>query len=162
MGNKIKYALLTCLIAYILAAFAMFIFAISQTGWRSIDGDAPTFIVDMLTLGLSQYEGWGSVWYLAVIVPWLGSSLALALLLKFFPGKAGRRYFWGGVSVALYYVVVLLVFAIGKLITFWGEIDVHPGDFAYVLLLIFPLCGFIGGYIGAMITEKILRLPAAD
>jgi len=162
MGKKIKYAVLTCLIAYVLAAFAMFIFAISQTGWSRIDGESPRFIVDMLTLGLSQYEGWGNFWYLAVIVPFIGSSLVLALLLQLSNRTAGRRYFWGGLSVALYYIVVLLAFAIGKMITFWGEIEVRPGDLAYVLLLIFPLCGFIVGYVAAMITDKIVKLSTTD
>jgi hypothetical protein len=162
MRKIIKYSLLTCLIAYVLAAIAMFIFAISQTGWSRIDSDSPIFIVDMLTLGLSNYSCWGDFWYLAALVPWLGSSLVLALVLKRFARTAARRAMWAGLSVALYYVVVLLVFAIGKVIAFWGNIEVHPGDFAYVLLLIWPIGGFVVGYFSAMITDKIIKLPGTN
>lgn len=159
MGKIIRYALVACLIAYILAAIVMFIFAVSQTGWTKVDSESPKFIVDMLTLGLSNYTWWGDFWYLAALVPWLGSSLVLGLVLKRFARTAGRRALWGGLSMALYYIVVLLVFALGKLITNWGNIEVHPGDFAYVLLLIWPIGGYVVGSIAAMITEKIVKLP---
>jgi hypothetical protein len=162
MGKIIKYALLTSLIAYIMAALAACFFYHSQSGWSHVDGDNVRFTVDMLTLGLSNYTGWGDFWYLAALIPWLGSSLVLGLVLKRFARTAGRRALWGGLSVAIYYVAVLLVFAIGKLITNWGNIDVNPGDVAYVLLLIWPVGGYIAGYFAAMITDKVVKLTVTD
>jgi hypothetical protein len=159
MVKIIRYALVTCLIAYILVAIVMFIFAVSQTGWSRVDSDTPKFIVDMLTLGLSNYSWWGDIWFLAALVPWLGSSLVLGLVLKRFARTAGRRTLWGGLSVAIYYIVALLVLGIGKLITNWGNIEVHPGDFAYVLFLIWPIGGYVVGYFAVMITDKIVKLP---
>jgi hypothetical protein len=162
MSKIIRYALLTSLIAYIIAAFAAFIFSISQSGWSHVDGNNARFTVDMLTLGLSNYTGWGNLWYLAAPVPWLGSALVLGLVLKRFARTAGRRALWGGLSVAIYYVVVLLVLAIGKLITNWGNIDVNPGDVAYVLLLIWPVGGYIVGYFAAMVSDKVVKLSVTD
>jgi hypothetical protein len=162
MGKIAKYALVTCLIAYILVAIVMFLFAVSQTGWTKVDDESPKFIVDMLTLGLSNYTWWGEFWYLAALVPWLGSSLVLGLALKRFARTAGRRALWGGLSVAIYYIVVLVVFGLGKLITNWGNIEVHPGDFAYALLVIWPIGGYVVGYLVAMITEKIVKSPVTS
>jgi hypothetical protein len=161
MVKIFKYAFLTCFIAYLLAAAAMFFLSLSQSGWSRVDVDNVRFMMNMVTVGLADYPWWGDFWYLAVLVPWLGSSLVLALLLMW-RGIDRRRLLWSGFSVALYYVVILLVFAIGKLIAFWGNIEVHPGDFAYVLLLIWPIGGFVVGYLSAMITDKIVKLPAAD
>ncbi len=162
MIKIIRYALVTCFIAYLLAAMAMFIFSISQSGWSRIDGDTVRLMVNMVTLGLSDYPAWGDFWYLAVLVPWLGSSLVLALILKPFAKTSGRRWLSGGLSVGLYYIIVLLVFAIGKLVAFWGNIDIRPGDFVYALLLIWPIGGFVLGYISAMITDNIVKLSTAD
>jgi hypothetical protein len=162
MGKIAKYALVTCLMAYILVAIVMFLFAVSQTGWTKVDSDSPKFIVDMMTLGLSNYPWWGDFWYLAALVPWLGSSLVLGLVIKRFARTAGRRALWGSLSVAIYYIVVLLVFGIGKLITNWGNIEVHPGDFAYVLLVIWPIGGYVVGYLAAVITEKIVKSPVTS
>jgi hypothetical protein len=162
MGKISRYVLVSCLIAYILAAIVMFLFALSQTGWSRVDSDTPKFIVDMLTLGLSNYTCWGDFWYLAALVPWLGSSLLLGLVLKRFARTAGRRAVWGGLSMAIYYIVVLIVLGLGKLITNWGNIEVHPGDFAYVLFLIWPIGGYVVGYFAAVITEKIVKSPVAD
>ena len=160
MINNIKYALLTSFIAYLLATVAMFFFSLSQSGWTHVDGDNVKFMMDMVTLGLSNW--WGDVWYLAVLVPWLFSALVLALALKFFAGTAGRRAIWSGLSVTIYYTVVLLVFAIGKLIAFWGNIDVRPGDLVYAVLIVWPIGGFIVGYFAAIITEKIVKLPSVS
>jgi len=159
MARTIKYALATCFIAYLLGAIGLFIFYISEMGWDGMDADAAGFVVNMLTLGFADYPGWGEFWYLAVLLPWLGSSLVLALFL-FWRGRDRRRWLWGGLSIAIYYIVRLLVFAIGKLIAFWGNIDIHPGDFAYVLLLIWPAGGFILGYLAATITDRIIKLPS--
>ena len=159
MVKTIKYSLVTCFIAYVMGAIALFIFNMSELGWSGIDKQGAGFIVNMLTLGFADYPGWGDLWYLAVLVPWLGSSLVLALFLTW-RGKDKWRWLWGGLSVAIYYIVRLLVFAIGKLIVFWGNIDVHPGDFAYALLLIWPAGGFILGYLAATITDRIIKLPS--
>jgi hypothetical protein len=162
MRKRIIYALLTCFIAYLLAAVAMFIFSISQTDWSRIDSDTARLMMNMVTLGLADYPWWGDFWYLAVLVPWLGSSLVLALLLQRFAKTVGRRWFSGGLSVMLYYIIVLLVFAIGKLIAFWGNIEAHPGDFVYALLIIWPIGGFVLGYFSALIADRIVGLPATD
>ena len=159
MVKIIKYSLLTCFIAYLLGAIALFIFNITDMGWHGLDTEAAGFVLNMLTLGFADYPGWGDLWYLSALLPWLGSSLVLALFLTW-QGKNRWRWFWTGLSVASYYFVRLLVFAIGKLIAFWGNIDIHPGDFAYVLLLIWPAGGFILGYIAATIADRIIKLPS--
>jgi hypothetical protein len=142
---------------------ATFLISLTQSGWSQIGGNNVTFMMDIVTLGLYGYTFWGSLQYLAILVPWLGSSLALALLLLMRPVRtSGRRWQLGGFSLALYYVVILLVLGIGKLILNWGNIEVHPGDFVYVLLIIWPIGGFVVGYISAAITDKIVKLPVAD
>jgi len=161
MLKNIKYALLASFIAYLLALIAMFFFSLSQSGWSRVDGDNAKFMMDMVTLGLSNYTWWGAVWYLAVLVPWLFSALVLALALKYFVRTAGRRATWGGLSLAIYYTLVLLVFAIGKLVAFWGDIDVNPGDLVYTVLIVWPIGGFIVGYFAATITDRIMKPPAA-
>jgi hypothetical protein len=162
MKKALGYALLTCTIAYFLAAVILFVLGLSQTNWSRIDHNTGRFIASTLTLVLSEFQGWGSLWYLAVLVPWLGSTLLLALLVKRFGAEARRRYLFGGASVGIYYVIMLLVFVFGKLITSWYQIDINPGDIIYVLLLIWPLGGFGLGYLAAMITDRIIRLPAAN
>jgi hypothetical protein len=161
MLKNIKYALLASFIAYLLALVAMFFFSLSQSGLNHVSGDNAKFMMDMVTLGLSNNSWWGAFWYLAGLVPWLFSALVLALALKFFVRTDGRRATWSGLSVAIYYAVVLLVFAIGKLVTFWGHIDAHPGDLVYAVLIVWPIGGFIVGYFAAILTEKILKTPSA-
>ena len=160
MLNNIKYALLTSFTAYLLATVAMFFFSLSQSGWNRVNGDNVKFMMDMVTLGLSNW--WGDVWYLAVLVPWLFSALLLALALTLITKAVGRRSTWSGLSLAIYYAVVLLVFAIGKLIAFWGNIDVRAGDLVYAVLIVWPIGGFIVGYFAAVITEKIVKLPSVS
>jgi hypothetical protein len=164
MGKKTLYALLTCFIGYLIAAVVMFLISLTQSGWSQIGSNNVTFMMDIVTLGLYGYTFWGGLGYLAVLVPWLGSSLALALaLLLMRPARtAGRRWQLGGFSLALYYVVILLVLGLGKLILNWGNLEVHPGDFVYVLLIIWPIGGFVVGYISAAITDKIVKLPVAE
>ena len=161
MIKNIKYALLASFIAYLLATVAMYFFSLSQSGWSHVNGDNAKFMMDMVTLGLSNYTWWGAVWYLAVLVPWLFSAMVLALALKFFVRTAGRRATWSGLSVAIYYAVVLVVFALGKLVAFWGNIDVRPGDLVYAVLIVWPIGGFIVGYFAATLTDKMMKLPAA-
>ncbi len=161
MMNNIKYALLASFIAYLLAMVAMFFFSLSQSGWRGVDGDNARFMMDMVTLGLSNYTWWGGAWYLAVLVPFIFSALVLALALRFFVRAAGRRSTWSGLSVAIYYVIVLLVLAIGKLVAFWGNIEVHPGDVIWLVFIVWPIGGFIVGYFASIITGKILKTQSA-
>jgi Na+/H+ antiporter NhaC len=162
MGKIVRYALLTCTIAYFIAAVLLFIFGFSQTGWSRIDSDTGTFLLSGLTLALSEFQGWGDFWYLAVLVPWVGSSLVLALLMYRFNGGTKRRRLFGGASIAVYYVIMLLVFAIGRLAASWGQIDINPGDVAYLLLLIWPVVGFILGYLSAIIADRIVKFPVSD
>jgi hypothetical protein len=162
MKHSIKYVLLTCTIAYLIAVVMIFILGISQTGWMRIDSDTGRYMVSMVTLVLSEFQGWGDFWYLAVLVPWLGSSLLLALLIKRNTARARRRHVFSGVSIGAYYIIMLLVFAAGKLATFWGQIDLNPGDVYYILFLIWPLGGFLLGYLSAIITDKVLKIPAAN
>jgi hypothetical protein len=159
MWKSAKYALVTGTIAYLMVGVLLFLFGISQTGWSRIDSDAGIFMADSLTFMLSEFQGWGDFWYLAVLVPWLGSSLVLALLMHWLGREAKRRRLFGGASIAAYYVVMLLVFAIGKLVTSWGHIDVNPGDVAYLLFLIWPIAGFGLGYAAATIADKIIEFP---
>jgi hypothetical protein len=161
MGKTIKYALLTCLIAYLIGAVVLFIVSVKMTGWSGIDDNVGRSVVSSLTLVLSEFQGWGDFWYLAVLVPWLGSSLLLALLVKRNAGGSRLRRLWGGVSVSVYYVIMMLVFATGRLLTSWNELDFNPGDVIYLILLLWPLGGFGLGYLSAVITDKIVKLPAA-
>jgi hypothetical protein len=159
MGKIIRYSLLTCTLAYFIAAVLLFLFSAIQFGFNGIDRSTDRLLVSLLTLVLSEFQGWHDFWYLSVLVPWLGSSLLLTLLTKRYAGKTGRRRLWGGVSVGAYYVILLLVFAIGRLIASWGRIDINPGDLLYLILLLWPLGGFGLGYLSAIITDKIVKLP---
>jgi hypothetical protein len=162
MRKKIVYALLTCFIAYLIAVVVTFLISLTQSGWSQVGSNNVTFTMDIVTLGLYGYTFWGGLRYLAILVPWLGSSLVLALLLTRHVRTAGRRWQLGGFSLALYYVVMLLVLGIGKLVTNWGNIAVHPGDFIYALLILWPIAGFVVGYISAAITDQIFRLSVAE
>jgi hypothetical protein len=84
------------------------------------------------------------------LVPWLSSTLVLALLLRLFDGGAKRRWFWGGVSLGVYYMVIFLCIVIQDLIN---------GHFEYALLVwaIWPLAGFGAGYLAAFIVDKIMK-----
>jgi hypothetical protein len=159
MQKKILYALLTCFTAYLIALVVMFLISLTQSGWSQIGDDNVTFMMDLTTLGLYGYSFWGSLGGLAILVPWLGSSLALALLLQRFNATTGKRWQMGGASLAAYYAVMLLVLLIRNLVTNWGNIEVHPSDFAYALLVVWPLGGFVVGYISAAITDKIVKIP---
>jgi hypothetical protein len=162
MMKKIIYALLTCFIAYLIAVVVMFLISLTQSGWSQLGSDNVTFMIGIVTLGLYGYSFWGGLGYLAILVPWLGSSLVLTLSLKRFNTTAGRRWQLGGLSLALYYVVMLLVLLISELAVNWGNIEVHPSDFAYALLIVWPLGGFVAGYISAAITDRITKLPVDE
>ena len=155
MGKTIRYALLTCFIAYFFAAVIIFILTVSQNGWGWLDRDSGGVIVSALTLALSEFGWWGDFYYLAVLVPWLGSSLLLMLLIAWFKGGTKRKYLLGGISVGVYYLAMFLAFIFEGLIGGWGDI-------AYPLLIIWPLAGFGLGCLSAWIADKIVKLPVSD
>jgi hypothetical protein len=150
-----KYAFLTCTIAYFIGALALFVFSVSQTGWSRIDSDTGRYILTGLTMMLSEFEWWGHYYYLAFLVPWLGSALLLALLLYWFGRKVEWRRWLGGLIVFTYYIAMWLVFIFEGLFHGWGDI-------AYIILLIWPVAGFLLGYISAIITDKIVEFPVRD
>ena len=162
MKKTIGHALSTCTAAYLLIAVFVLIISIYLNGWSRIDSDVGRSVVSLLTMVLSEFEGWGDFWYLAVLAPWLGSTLVMAIVAHRASGKAGRRQLWAGFSIGIYYVIMLLVFIIGKLAASWGQIDLHAGDAVYLLLLIWPLGGFAVGYLSALITDKIFKFPVTD
>lgn len=149
----LKYAFLTGTIAYFIAAVVIFILSVSQTGWSRIETGET--IVSALTLGLSEFGWWGNFYYLAVLVPWLGSTLLLALLLFWLDGGEGRRRLFGGLSIFAYYLAMWLAFVFHMII--FGR-----GDVAYPLLLIWPVAGFLLGYLSAIITDKMIESPVRD
>ena len=159
MGKLFKYAFFTCTLAYLIAAILLVIFF-------AIEGISVDYIVrDLLTgltLVLSEFSWWGAFYYLSFLVPWLASSLVLVLLIYGFNGGARRRQLLGGLSICVYYIAMILVFAIGRLVTLWGQIEVHPGDIGYLLLLIWPVCGFGLGYLASIIVERVLKPQFAD
>ena len=152
MGKTIKYALLTCAVAYFLAAVIVFILTISQNGWGWLDRDSGRVMVSALTLALSEFGWWGDFYYLAVLVPWLGSSLLLVLLLAWSRGRVKPGLLLGGISVGVYYLAMFLAFITAGLVGGWGDI-------AYPLLIIWPVAGFGLGCLSAWIADKIVKLP---
>ncbi len=162
MRKILKYAFLTCTIAYVIIGVLLFILGYSLTGWSRIDSDVWVFLLGSVTLVLSEFQFWGDLSYLAILVPWLGSSLVLALLIYRFDKTLKRRRLLAGISIGIYYLVMMLVFVFGKIATSWGHIDINPGDAAYALFLIWPLGGFGLGYLSALITDKIITLQVAD
>jgi hypothetical protein len=150
MCKNLKYALLTCTVNYSIAAVLLFLFGVSQTGFRRIDSDAGQFIVDGLTLALSEFQWWGDYWYLAVLVPWLGSLLILTLMMAWSNSVRGHRRLLAGISISAYYLVLFLVFIINGLISGWGDI-------AYPMLVLWPIIGFGLGYLSAIISDKIVK-----
>jgi len=155
MMKIFKYAFLTCTIAYFIAAVLLFIFSIGQTGWSRIDNDAGTFLLSILTLALSEFQWWGDFWYLAVLVPWLGSSLVMVLLMIWLNKGAGHRRLLGGFSIFAYYLAMILVFIIHGLIDGWGDIG-------YEFFPLWPLGGFVLGCLSAWIADKIIKLPVTE
>jgi uncharacterized membrane protein len=158
MWNSFRYALLTSAIAYVIITFVLFLYGFAQTGWSRIDSDVGSFLLGGVTLVLSEFPFWGSFSYLAVLVPWLGSSLVLIVLISRWGDTSKKRRLFAGTGIGVYYLIMMLVFIGGKIITSWGHIDVNPGDFAYALFLIWPLGGFGVGYLSALITDKILKI----
>jgi hypothetical protein len=159
MTRIFKYAFFTSTVAYFLAAFLFFVYFLAEVGWSRIDSDIVTGLPSFLTLGLSEFKWWGDFYGLAVLVPWLGSALVLALLLRLFRGGTWRRRLWAGVSLAVYYVAMLLVLLGDKVITWWGHMrPIDIWDVLYgVTFLIWPAVGFILGGLAAFIVDKIMK-----
>lgn len=157
MGKTVKYAFFTCTIAYLIAAVLLFIFSIEQTGWNRIDNDIVTFLPSGLTLALSELKWWGDFYYLAILVPWLGSTLVLVLLLHWFNGEAKRRRLLGGSSICVYYFAGWLSLIIEELVRYGGHIRGDIGWFGYLTFLIWPFIGFGLGYLATTIVERILK-----
>jgi len=162
MGKTVKYAFFTCTLAYLIAAVLLFIFSVAQTGWSRIDNDIVTFLPSGLTLALSEFKWWGGFYYLAILVPWLGSTVLLVLLLHWFKGEARRRRLLGGLSVFAYYIVIWLSLVIEELVRYGGEIRGDIGYIGYLMFLLWPVCGFGVGYLAAILVERILKPQFAD
>jgi hypothetical protein len=155
MSKKLKYAFFTGTIAYAIAALLLFIFFAAQTGWGRSVNDIGLSLVSGLTLSLSEFGWWGDYYYLAFLVPWLGSTLVMALLLLWLKDRAVRRYLAGGLSVFIYYIAMFLAFTIHGLARGWGDVG-------YAFLPVWAVVGFGVGYASAAIVEKILKPQTAD
>ncbi len=158
--KSILYSLVACAYAYMMAAVIIFLFGLAQTGWKQITGDFVYFIVNMLTLSLADFPWWGNVWYLAVLVPWLGSSLLFTLLLFRFNNSPRQRHLLGGGSTAIYYFVMFAVLVIGRIILWWGNIQPQSWlDIALYLIVfaVFVGGGFLFGFLSAVITDKVIK-----
>ena len=156
--KNIQYAFITSTLAYAFAAILLIIFAIIQAE----ESNAGTFLIAGITLALSEFEGWSSVSYLAVLVPWLASSLLIVFTMIWFHRGVVSRRMVSGLSICIYYIVMILVLAIGRTVTAWGQIEINPGDIAYLMLLAWPIVGFVLGYLAAMIAERIVKFPVLE
>ena len=150
MKKSFKYAFLTCTLAYILFVIPLLIiFATLFRGSYEPMIDVRGFL-SALTLMLSDFPWWGGFYYLAFLVPWLGSSCVLTLWIYSFNGGTRKRTLLGGFSIFVYYFAMWLVFIIHGLIYGWGDI-------AYHLFWLWPLFGFGFGYAAATIAERVHR-----
>jgi hypothetical protein len=154
MARACKYAFFTCALAYLMAAVLLAIYL-------AVEGGISVFL-DVLTVTwmlphVSRW--WSELYYLRFLLPWLFSSLVLVLFLYLFKSQARRRRLLSGFSVAAYYLVMLLVYIIDKLATWWGHIQpIDIWDILYYLMfLIWPAVGFGLGYLAAFIVERIWK-----
>ncbi|MFH1647152.1 MAG: hypothetical protein ABID71_05675 [Chloroflexota bacterium] len=162
MGKTIRYAFITATLAYLAAAVLLTVFYLEQTGWSRIDNETGTFLISGLTLGLSELKWWGHFYPLAVLVPWLGSTLVLALLVRYLDGSVPRRRIFGGVSISVYYLANWLSLIIEELVKYGGTIQSDMGYSGYLTLFIWPAAGFGLGYLAAMIAGKIVPGQVPD
>jgi len=162
MGKIFKYAFLTSTLAYVIAAVLLFIFSVEQTGWSRIDNDTVTILLSGLTLALSESKWWGNLYYLAILVPWLGSTLVLVLLLRWFNREVRRRRLFGGFSIGVYYLAVWLSLVIEELVRYGGHIRGDIGYVGYLMFFIWPVAGFGLGYLAAILVERILKPQFTD
>ena len=147
MINNFRYAFLTSTVAYIIIAVVFVIIGGVGQGW---DEYAGTTIVAGITLGLSEFGWWGDFYYLAVIVPWAGSTLVTALLMLRLNSRTGSRYLAGALGVFIYYIAMFLVYIGGGLAHGWGDIG-------YAFLPAWAVLGAVVGYIAAAVAEAALK-----
>jgi len=154
MGRPFKYGFATCALAYLLASLLAFV--LFSTLFRgSYEPLLDTRgMLGFLTLGLSEFSWWNDFYYLAPTVPWITSSLVLAVLLYRIDGGSGRRLLFSGLSIFAYYSAMCLVFMLHGLIFGWGDV-------AYHLISLWPTFGFFVGVAASTVVEKVFRLEAA-
>lgn len=165
VNKYISYALVTCAVAYLIAAAVIFIFGVAQTGFTRIDDDLGRFIVSLLTFSLSEFQYWNGYWYLAFLVPWLGSSLLFLILLVRFKTQPKRKPAFSGFSVSAYYFVMFLVYVIGRIVLWWGNIQPQSWQnilFYLIILIGFVGGGFIAGFFSSIITDRFIKLPSEN
>ena len=150
MRKVLEYAFITCSLAYLLIAIP--IFALFATSFRGLYEPIIDIrgMLGFLTLMLSDFSWWGSLYYLAAFVPWLSSCFIVSFLLHRFNGRIRTRVLLSGFGVFLYYFVMWLVFIIHGLIYGWGDV-------AYEYIWVWPVCGFVLGCAAALIVENILH-----
>jgi len=158
----VAYSLFVSILAYIMAMVLLAVFYIEQTGWSRIGSGIFLFLLHGLTLALSEYEWWGGFYTIAGLVPWLGSTLVLTLLLYWFDGGVNRRRLLGGLSISVYYFAVWLTLVIEELVRYGGGIQGDIGWLGYLMFLIWPAAGFILGYLSVVIVEKVLKPEFAE
>ena len=154
MKSPFKYGFATCTLAYLLAsllAFVLFstLFRGSYEPLVDIRG-----MLGFSTLGLSEFSWWNDLYYLAPTVPWITSSLVLAVLLYRIDGGLGRRLLFSGLSIFAYYSAMCLVFMLHGLILGWGDV-------AYHLIWLWPVFGFSVGVAASALVKKVFR-PVAQ
>ena len=154
MTRNLKLAFLTSTLTYGIAAAILAIF-FAASGFSG--GYFGRDLVTGLTLMLSEFQWWVEVYYLAFIIPWLGSTLVLALLLYWFNGGTRRRRLFGGLSIFIYYFAIWLSLIIEELIRYGGGIRGDTGLLSYIMFLIWPVVGFGLGYLSAIIVERVLK-----
>jgi hypothetical protein len=155
VGKNVSYSFFICTLAYLIAAVILLLVSVAQTGWSRIDTDTGKILSSGLTLALSEFPWWGGFYYLAILVPWLGSSLLLVGMLYLFNKDATRRRLLGGLSLFAYFFSMFLAFIVNGLISGWGDI-------AYPLLCLWPVGGFGLGYLAVFLVEKVLPPQFAD
>lgn len=155
MKKSLRYGFTTCTLAYLLASVPVFVlFAALFRGLYEPLVDTRGMLY-FLTLGLSDFSWWDNFYYLALIVPWIASSLALTLLVYRCDGGLGRRLLFSGLSIFVYYFAMWLTFMIHGLIFGWGDV-------AYYLIWLWPIFGFCVGIAASAIVEKAFRPQALE
>lgn len=150
IGRSFKYGCFTCAVAYILALLPAFVlFSTLFRGSYESVVDARGML-GFLTLGLSDFSCCDKFYYLTVLVPWITSSLVLALLHYHIGGRYGMRLILSGLSVFLYYFTMWLGLIISGIFLGWGDI-------AYDLIWLWPIGGFLTGVAASAIVEKVFR-----
>ena len=148
MKKSLRYSFITCTLGYLLASLLAFVL-FSTLFHGSYESVVDTRgLLGFLTLGLSDFSWWDNFYYLALLVPWISSSLMLTMFLYRIGGGQARRLIFPGISISAYYFAMWLVFIVHGLITGWG-------DMAYNLLWLWPVLGFCAGITASAIVEKV-------